>query len=334
MAVLFSKLKKSIATLRRLRHENRALKAKIAERGPKNRWQRQIRENQRIFRREFSSVSFKVGVGAAFLSLAGYGGVSLLLPHETEEAKLSKNDLESAQEMLDEFVRAFEKEGHISTKDLLGGKVVFESEFRKPKYRVYDKNLALEAVRHSGAPHAYKEYPGPDGQIRNVYVVLPDSYIPHVLGEKPNFSLRIDLFHEFDHVKDRSDMESTKKAALLLSKEYNIPLQEAIDKFQALGYVLCEIKANFRTRDFIAGEKQKFDNYPLDLLKGEDGHLITNMKRVKEVFQIIASSYPKILEPIRRNMIEHIRKEFYNSSPETQIAVNKVLRMENIFQIR
>lgn len=237
------------------------------------------------------------------------------------------------QQRLDRYAAGLEKEGVINRADLLGGRVVFASEFSRTGYRAYGKDKLLMAVARSNRPYTYKAYLGP-GMIDKIYVVIPDSYISYIKNPKYHAVLRAFLFHEFVHVNDRSDMGMVEKTSLLVLNKHKIDSPEMARRFfLRIGHALSELKANFKMRDFIERDKIKFNDSPLSLEDVSDKHLISWMRAVNKWMLMVLQNYPEALEDVKKVCIGYIRKEFYASSSETKVAVNRVLKKENIPQI-
>ena len=238
----------------------------------------------------------------------------------------AKSSQVPAQQRLDRFVAELEREGLLNRADLLGGRVVFASEFNLPGYKVYQKDRILDSVNRSDLPYTYKAYLGPN-KIDRIYVVIPDEYVDKIENPKEKKLLRAFLFHEFVHVKDRSDIELAKKTSLAVLSRYGIDSREKARRlFLHIGHALSELKANFRMRDFIEKDRSMTGK----LQEISDKHLVSWMQAVNNWLLMIRRDYPGVLEDVKKVCVEYIRKEFYASSETTRIEVNQVLKKAKI----
>jgi hypothetical protein len=234
------------------------------------------------------------------------------------------------QRQLDRFVAGLEREGIINTADLLGGRVVFASEFSRPQYKAHRKNRILASVNRSERPYTYKAYLGP-GKMDKIYVVVPDSYIFKINNSRDHALLRAFLFHEFVHVKDRSDFGMADRTSRIVLSKYQIASRKRAKRlFLHIGHALSEIKANFIMRDFIEKEKSMTS----ELKEISDEHLVVWMRAFNKWLLMILQNYPAALDDVKKVCIEYIRKEFYASSRATQREINQVLKKSKTPQIK
>jgi hypothetical protein len=73
-------------------------------------------------------------------------GDSTFRPRQSQPQSANKTSPPSPQAKLDKFVREFENTGFIDTRRLLGGGVLFESEFEKSEYHTPAMNLIMPKI--------------------------------------------------------------------------------------------------------------------------------------------------------------------------------------------
>lgn len=275
-------------------------------------------------RREVLSLSWKVGGGVAAATLLGYGAVRIFSSHGAERSP--RNDL-------NKLVEEMEREGHINRADLLGGEVLFLSEVESPQYRLQGKELFLEAVRKSRFPYTYKKYLSPT-RTSKIYVVLPDEYISYIRDPNCNLLIKAMLFHEFFHVRDRSDIEIADQAARMFTNNFTGAISSReVWAFIPLGQAVSEIMGNFSMRAFVEKERGGGQGCPLNLQEIMDQHLVNWMRNMNNALLGIQKIAPGILESIIDLSSSYVRKEWDGLSLAVRLTINQVLQEAGIPRI-
>jgi len=240
------------------------------------------------------------------------------------------------QAELSRFIARFETTEEIDTKVLLGGKVLFASEFAKPKYSAKTKEQLLAKIRRTNFPSAYKAYN--DDKVEQVHIVVPDSFIKQIRNSGDHYFLKAILFHVFAGAQSRDDIRLTKEIAALVQKTYTVKLSNHdITAFLNIGHALSSIKANFALRSYLARNPKDAKKHPVAqwrLKNIVDRDLMVWLRTLDMWLSHIKIGFPYAFKSILQVCLEFLEDEFVGLSFDTKLEVmsaagsmkNKALR--------